>query len=138
MPKKRHFLLKQLWIFHGLASLLILQAFDFTWQQTICKRKHKVLSNNFFKDSFLPQLTFLSLGGGWARCSHAHMLKKSTVLYYVLFYACNFIKKRLQHRCFSVNIAKFLRPPILKKICKRLLLEKSNCRKVPSIFAKRF
>ena len=25
-----------------------------------------------------------------------------------------FIKKRLQHKCFSVNIAKFLRTPILK------------------------
>ena len=28
--------------------------------------------------------------------------------------ACNFIKKRLQHRCFPVNSAKFLRTPILK------------------------
>ena len=36
--------------------------------------------------------------------------------------ACNFIKKRLQHRCFPVNIAKFLRTPILKNICKPLLL----------------
>ena len=26
--------------------------------------------------------------------------------------ACNFIEKRLQHRCFPVNIAKFLRTPI--------------------------
>ena len=25
---------------------------------------------------------------------------------------CKFIKKRLQHRCFPVNITKFLRPPI--------------------------
>ena len=37
--------------------------------------------------------------------------------------ACNFIKKRLQQRCFPVNIAKFLRTPILKNICERLLLE---------------
>ena len=36
--------------------------------------------------------------------------------------ACNFIKKRLQHRCFPMNIAKFLRTPILKNIYKRLLL----------------
>ena len=36
--------------------------------------------------------------------------------------ACNFIKKRLQHRCFSVNTVKFFRAPILKNICKRLLL----------------
>ena len=28
----------------------------------------------------------------------------------------------LQHRCFPVNIAKFLRTPILKNICQRLLL----------------
>ena len=37
-------------------------------------------------------------------------------------HACNFIKKRLQHRCFPVNIAKFLREPTLKNICERLLL----------------
>ena len=36
--------------------------------------------------------------------------------------ACNFIKKRLQNRCFSVDIAKFLRTSIFKKICERLLL----------------
>ena len=35
----------------------------------------------------------------------------------------NFIKKRLQHRCFAVNIAKFLRSTILKNIYERLLLE---------------
>ena len=37
--------------------------------------------------------------------------------------ACYFIKKRLQHRWFPTNIAKFLRTPILKDICERLLLE---------------
>ena len=36
--------------------------------------------------------------------------------------ACNFIKKRLEHKCFPVKFAKFLRTPILRKICKRLLL----------------
>ena len=35
----------------------------------------------------------------------------------VAFQACKFIKKRLQHRCFSVNIVKFLRTPILKNTC---------------------
>ena len=34
---------------------------------------------------------------------------------------CNFIKNRHQHRCFPVNIAKFLILPVLKNICKRLL-----------------
>ena len=32
------------------------------------------------------------------------------------------IKKRLQHRCFLVNIVKCLRTPSLNKICERLLL----------------
>ena len=31
--------------------------------------------------------------------------------------ACNFMKRRLQCRCFLVNIAKFLRTSILKNIC---------------------
>ena len=38
------------------------------------------------------------------------------------FITCNFIKKRLQHKCFPVNIARFLRKPNLKNICERLLL----------------
>ena len=35
---------------------------------------------------------------------------------------CNFIKKRLQNRHFPANIGKSLRTPILKNICKWLLL----------------
>ena len=37
--------------------------------------------------------------------------------------ACNFIKKRIQNRCFLVKFAKFLRTPILKNMCERLLLK---------------
>ena len=33
-----------------------------------------------------------------------------------------FIKKRLEHRCFRGNTAKFLRTPILKNICGKLLV----------------
>ena len=39
-----------------------------------------------------------------------------------VFHACNFIKKRLQRRCFTVNIAKVSRTSISKNICERLLL----------------
>ena len=39
---------------------------------------------------------------------------------------CNFIKERLQRRCFPVKFVKFLRTPILKNIWERLLLEKSE------------
>ena len=44
--------------------------------------------------------------------------------------ACNFIKKRFQHSFFPVNIATFLRTPILKNICKRLLLNKNGDNKI--------
>ena len=40
--------------------------------------------------------------------------------------AWNFIKKRLQRRWFPVNIAKFLRTPILKNSYERLLLTAGN------------
>ena len=36
---------------------------------------------------------------------------------------CSFIKKRFQHKCFSVNVAKCLRTPILKNICEQLPLK---------------
>ena len=39
--------------------------------------------------------------------------------------ACNFIKKKLQHRCFTANIAKFLITSILKNIW-WLLLKKCH------------
>ena len=38
-------------------------------------------------------------------------------------FACNFINKRFQHRCFIVKLAKFLKTSILKNICERLLLQ---------------
>ena len=43
------------------------------------------------------------------------------------FRACNFIYKRLQHRYFSVKFAEFLRTPILKNSCERLLLNLRKC-----------
>ena len=43
-------------------------------------------------------------------------------LFSINLQACNFIKKRLQHRCFPLHVRKFLRTPILKNISERLLL----------------
>ena len=49
------------------------------------------------------------------RCSIKEALLKNFVIFTgIHLQACNFIKKRLQHRHFSVNIVKFLRTPILK------------------------
>ena len=39
---------------------------------------------------------------------------------------CNLIKKKLQHSRLLVNIAKYLRTPLLKNICERLLLTKHS------------
>ena len=44
--------------------------------------------------------------------------------------ACNFVKKRLQHRYFLANIGKFIRRPILKNISKRLHCWKVFCENV--------
>ena len=48
-------------------------------------------------------------------------LNKNTVLQ-----TWNFFKKRLQHKFFPVNIAKFLRKPVLENICERLSERLSN------------
>ena len=75
------------------------------------------------------------------RSSHRRCSKKTAILKkfaifkrkylrYSLFFnkgaglqAYNFILKRLQHRCSTVIISKFLRAPILENIAERLLLE---------------
>ena len=44
------------------------------------------------------------------------------VSFLIKFQAYNFIKNGLQHRCFPVDIARYLRTPILKNIYKQLLL----------------
>ena len=43
-------------------------------------------------------------------------------LFLIKLQACNFVKKRLQHKCFPVKFTKFLITFVLKKICERLLL----------------
>ena len=43
---------------------------------------------------------------------------------------CNFVKKRLRHKCFHLKFVKFLRTPILKNICERLLLKLSQTEKL--------
>ena len=61
------------------------------------------------------------------RSSHRRFSLKTPVLEYLFskvagLKVCNFINKILQHRCFPMNIAKFLRTPILKNISERLIL----------------
>ena len=44
------------------------------------------------------------------------------LLFECIWLACDFIKKRLQHKCFPVKFPKFLRTAILRNICERLLV----------------
>ena len=45
-----------------------------------------------------------------------HLCRSLFLIKLQINFSINFIKKRLQHRCFSVNIDKFLITPILKNI----------------------
>ena len=59
------------------------------------------------------------------KCQRRCSVKKAVFKKFANFtdlQAFNFIKKRLQHRCFPVKFAKFLRRPILKNSCERMLL----------------
>ena len=57
-------------------------------------------------------------------CECRNIHRKAPVLesLFNMLKACNFVKKRLQPRCFPANIAKFLRTAILKNISQRLPL----------------
>ena len=69
----------------------------------------QILSFNILKYTLLQWNINNSL---WYRSIHTQMFLKMDVLATFIekhLKACNFIKKRLQHKCFPVNIAKFLR-----------------------------
>ena len=67
----------------------------------------------FYKIAVLKNFSILT---GKYLCSSLFLIK------FAPLQISNFLKKRFQRRCFSVNIAKFLKKLILKKICERLLL----------------
>ena len=74
-----------------------------------CSMKKGVLTNSVkFKGKHLPQSLFLNKVAG---------LRLATLL-----------KKRLWHRCFPVNLAKFLRAPFLQNTSVRLLLRTVICK----------
>ena len=80
-------------------------------------------SHTFIK---MKRITFfLTKKGSLLRSSHRKSSIKKLFFPIKVFkslHDCNIIKNRLQHRCFPVNIAKFLRAPILTDIYKQLLL----------------
>ena len=67
----------------------------------------------FYKKAVIKNFSIFT---GKYLCSSLFLIKLRT------FRSSDLQKKRFQHKCFSVNIAKFLKKLILKKICERLLL----------------
>ena len=60
--------------------------------------------------------SFSHLNQIWFQCE-TPLLYFLIILYYIFYYslrACNFIKNRLQYRCFPAKLAKFLRTVFLK------------------------
>ena len=55
--------------------------------------------------------------------SQENTCARASILVNLQVDACNFIRKRLWHRCFSLNFLKFLRTPFLLNICGRPLLQ---------------
>ena len=99
--------------------------------------KTKVPPSSFFKLEFSLKIVLKYFHGCLThRSNHPRCSIKKLLLKILLYsqennfrtlgqglHVCNFIKKRLQHRCFPVNIAKFLRTSILNNICEQLLLK---------------
>ena len=76
------------------------------WLPTHHRSNHQKSSIN------IAVLQYFALFAGEHLCWSLFLIKLQTL--------------RLLHRCFSVNIAKFSRTPILKNICERLLLTSST------------
>ena len=111
------------------------------WQRVAQRMKANEMNESDFRfqsETIMQCITtiFLATTSFWkynvkqkiCRSSHWRCtIKKAALNNFAIFTgkhlkACNVIKKRLGVKCFPVNIAKFLRVPILINICEWLLL----------------
>ena len=72
---------------------------------------------------FRPATLSKSYRRSHQKCSIKAPVQESLFVKVVGLQTCNFMKKRLRHRCFPVNIMKFLRKPTLKNTYEQLLLK---------------
>ena len=77
-----------------------------SWECTDFSKQHKQAPEVLHKKGVLKNFT--------------NIHKKTPPLERLCVFRVNFIKKRLRHRYFPLNIVKFLRTPILKNIWERL------------------
>ena len=85
----------------------------------------EISKNNFFTEHLRTTASMYVEGQRYVFISEAVVrrcsVKKCVLKKFPIFTgkhlkACNLIKRRIQHKCFPVNIAKFLRTPTLKNI----------------------
>ena len=120
-------------LFYILSKFYPVQTFDCRWNNNLirllCKRNicfyNWKLNFVLFLGHFLVNIsttisTTLVKDFSWSLFSIKFQSLESLFKKISGLQTCNSIKKWLRHRCFHVNIAKFLK--ILKNICDRLLL----------------
>ena len=96
--------------------------------QTNLEWSNKSLGSIKLQNKWLLRQSFAIIMGHRIETATGGVLKKKGGLKILQFsqeitwVGVSFIKKRLQHRCFSVKFKKFLRIPILKNICERPIL----------------
>ena len=88
------------------------------WKSTMKTTDHLLFTLNSHLSKRL--ILFKNWWEAYAEKQPPEMFYEKAVLRHLQAY--NSINERLQCRCFPVKLAKFLRTPILKNICKRLLL----------------
>ena len=86
-----------------------------SFQCTIWKPTFTLIKTN--AEPYLKTWKKLLLSRSWKIPAFESLFNKAAGLLF-----CNFIETRFQRRCFFVNIAKFLKRLILKKIWEQLLL----------------
>ena len=78
---------------------------------------HQIKISKRYNEQFFNKTTVLK---NFAKFTEKHLRWSLFLNKNVGLQSWNSIKKRLQHRFFPVNIAKFLRTPVLENICERL------------------
>ena len=94
----------------------------------------EIFKNTYFQQKQQQEMPFCKKSRSSEFCNiHCKTpMKESLFSEFADIQSYKLIKRRLQHRCFTVNIRRFLRIPVLKNICERLALFEEHLRTAPS------
>ena len=95
---------------------MLTKPFPFRHKINACTNGEKQPLHVFFKKMFL---NILQISQKFPAPALESLLNKVACTQ-----GCNFIEKRLQHRCFPMKFMKFFRTPILKNFSERLFLDR--------------